>query len=119
MKPDLEMIKLGWRCQCPKCRSANIYEPGITMQLRKTCPECGLKISACDTADGPAVFLIFILGTLLVPLAIAVEFAFQPPLWLHITVWSTLSIACTLGLLRQVKAYIIALQFKHRPESFK
>jgi len=110
-----ESIKTGWSCKCPKCKTGDLYRPGLTLTLRTTCEECGLDLSKNDSADGPAVFLIFILGALLVPLALLFDAAFSWPLWLHAVIWTAVSLIITLGALKPLKAYIIALQFKHRP----
>lgn len=84
-----------------------------------TCSHCGLAFAKNDSADGPAVFLIFILGFLLVPLALLFETVFAPPLWLHAVLWGSIALAITIGLLRPIKALVIALQFKHRPEGWQ
>ena len=85
------------------------------MTLIDRCPVCGLDLSRNDSADGPTVFLIFILGFALVPLALLLDAWLHWPLWLHAAVWTAVALALTLGTLRPLKAYIIALQFKHRP----
>lgn len=114
MLPDPGPIRLGWRCKCPKCGQGDLYKPGVTLDLRETCSVCGLDLSKNDSADGPAVFLIFILGFSIIPLALVLDAWTTPPMWVHIMVWTPLTLGITLGLLRPLKAYIIALQFKHR-----
>ena len=92
-----------------------MYEPGIlTFTLKDKCTVCGLKLSKNDSADGPAVFLIFILGALLVPLALLLDAVFVIPLAVHAVLWSAVALGLTLGMLKPLKAYVIALQFKHR-----
>ena len=83
--------------------------------LLPACPVCGLNLAKNDSADGPAVFLIFLLGFSLVPLALLFENIFAPPLWVHAVLWGFVALGATIGMLRPLKAYIIALQFKHRP----
>ncbi|MCD8497616.1 MAG: DUF983 domain-containing protein [Alphaproteobacteria bacterium] len=112
--PDPDMLKTGWKCLCPRCKEASLYAPGFTLDVRKECPNCHLRFDKSDSADGPAVFLVFILGFLLVPIALWVEYAFHWPVWVHAVVWGILALALTIGTLRPLKAYIIALQFKHR-----
>ncbi len=119
MLPDLDLITLGWQCKCPRCREGALFKPGLTLSLRDKCENCGLDLSKNDSADGPAVFLIFILGFVLVPFAIIFEFQFAPPLWVHAVLWGALTFALTIGALRPTTAYIIALQYKHRPESWE
>lgn len=116
MRPDVALMRDAWRCRCPRCREGSLFRPGfLTLSLKERCEVCGLDLARNDSADGPAVFLIFILGFALVPLALLAEFAFHWPLWLHIAVWSVLTLGLTVGSLRPLKAYIIGLQFKHRP----
>lgn len=88
------------------------------MTVRDSCDQCGMKLSAHDSGDGPAVFLIFVLGFLLVPLAIFFEWAFAPPLWAHAVISGAIALGITLGSLRPLKAYVIALQYKHRPDDW-
>ncbi|MCC6598704.1 MAG: DUF983 domain-containing protein [Alphaproteobacteria bacterium] len=115
---DRDLVKACWHCKCPKCRVGDLYARGLTLDLRERCDSCGLDISRSDSADGPAVFLIFILGFLLVPLALLVDAVFGWPLWVHAIVWGVCALFLTVGSLRPLKAYIIALQYKHRPSDW-
>ncbi len=111
--PDFEPIKLALFGKCPKCREGTIFREGFTLDIREHCENCGLNLGEHDCGDGPAVFLIFILGFLLVPAALYLEFTFFPPLWVHMVLWGSIALGATLGSLRPLKAYIIALQYKH------
>lgn len=95
-----------------------LYKSRFSLELRDSCPSCGLDFSRNDSADGPAVFLIFILGAMLVPLAFAFENLLSPPLWVHAALWGSVALGITVGTLRPLKSYIIALQFKHRPRDW-
>ena len=119
MNSDSSLIRVAFSCKCPKCQKGDLYKPGITVELREKCDVCGLDLTKNDSADGPAVFMIFVLGFLLVPLALAFETFFSPPLWVHAVLWSVVALGLTLGALRPLKAFIIALQFKHRPGDWK
>ncbi len=114
MLPDAAPLKLGLACKCPKCGQGDLYKPGFTLTLREHCATCGLDLTRNDSADGPAVFLIFVLGFALVPMALLLESWLHPPLWLHAILWSVVALGLTVGTLRPLKAYIIALQFKYR-----
>ena len=113
-----EAVKLGLGCKCPQCKSGELYQDGFTLSLKDKCENCGLDLSKNDSADGPAVFLIFILGALLVPLALLFEALIEPPLWVHAVVWTAVALGLTLGTLKPLKAYIIALQYEHRPNDW-
>ncbi len=110
-----ETLKQSLACKCPRCGKGPLYKQGLSVAVQEKCSACGLSLSRCDSADGPAVFLIFVLGALLVPLALAFEALVHPPLWVHGALWSIVAIGLTLGSLRPLKSYIIALQYKHRP----
>jgi len=86
------------------------------LSLQSSCPTCGLDYRFADSGDGPAVFAIFILGFLGLGGALIVEFRFEPPLWVHVVLWGVLLPVLALGLLRVLKATLIALQFRHKAE---
>lgn len=114
--PDSNIIRQALACRCPRCGQGALYKDGfMNMDLRDACPSCALDYTRIDAADGPAVFLIFILGFLLVPAALLLEWLAGPPLWVHAVLWGVIALGATLGSLKPLKAYIIALQFKHRP----
>lgn len=117
--PDTTLLKQGLSCVCPRCHEGKLYESAYSLTLKKQCDHCGLDLEKNDTADGPAVFLIFILGSLLVPIALIIDAAYDWPLWLHALIWTLTTLIITLGTLRPIKAYIIALQYKHRPRDWE
>ena len=106
----------GLLCKCPRCGEGDFYKRSTYLKIQETCPVCGLALAKNDSGDGPAVFLIFVLGFLLMPLALLVEVWFSPPLWVHAVIWTLAALGITLGSLRPLKAFIIALQFKYRPD---
>lgn len=112
---DTTLFKKSMACKCPNCHQGLLYNPGFSLTLQDACDQCGLDYTKNDSADGPAVLLIFILGFLLVPLALFLDAMVRPPLWFHAILWSLIALVLTVGLLKPLKSYIIALQFKHRP----
>jgi len=113
-------LRKGLACKCPKCGKGSLFKSGfLSFDLNKTCENCGFDFSKNDSADGPAVFLIFILGFSIVPLALLIDYLYSPPLWLHVVLWSTICIALTLGSLKPLKSYVITLQYKYRPGDWK
>ncbi|HEY9567166.1 MAG TPA: DUF983 domain-containing protein [Thalassobaculum sp.] len=102
----------GLACRCPRCGRGRLFDGYLT--VRPVCDACGLDLASHDTGDGPSVFVIFILGAVVVPLALTVEAAFQPPLWLHAALWSVAVLGGTLALLRPLKGLLVALHYRHR-----
>jgi uncharacterized protein (DUF983 family) len=98
-------------CRCPRCGEGKLFTGLLT--VRPVCPSCGLDFSAEDSGDGPAVFVIFILGLIVVGLAAIVELKFAPPIWVHLLLWTPLILGGAILLLRPFKAGLIALQYRH------
>ena len=97
---------------CPRCGNAPMFRGLAGFQPK--CRACGLDFSSFNVGDGPAAFLIFIVGGLVVALAIWVELRFAPPFWVHILLWVPLAAALTIGLLRIGKGLLLALEYRHR-----
>lgn len=105
-------ISTGLACRCPRCGQGKLFEGFLKVAER--CEVCGLDLAKQDAGDGPAVFLIFILGFLVVPLALLVEAWFEPPIWVHAVLWTVVVIGLALAMLRPAKGILIALQFHHK-----
>jgi len=110
--PPVSPLRAGLTCRCPRCRQGRLFNGFLTVAPR--CGTCDLDFGSADSGDGPAVFVVLILGVLVVGGALAVEMAFTPPLWLHMVVWLPVATAGALALLRPFKGVLIALQFHHQ-----
>src|SRR3546814_19050187 len=78
-------ILAGLACRCPRCGKGRLFS-GI-LKIAERCNACGLDLRKQDAGDGPAVFVIFFLGALFMPLVFRVEFVVAPPWWVHILLW--------------------------------
>ena len=103
---------VGWRGRCPRCGEGRLFDGFLTVAPR--CRNCGLDFSFADSGDGPAVFIMMIVGFIVVGLALFVEFTFHPPYWLHAVLWIPLVLGLSIGLLRPLKSLMIALQYRHK-----
>lgn len=110
--PPVSPLAAALLCRCPRCGKGRLYDGLLAVAL--CCSICGLDLRAQDAGDGPAVFVVLILGGLVVALAILVEVAFAPPAWVHLVLWPPLVIGGAIILLRPLKAGLIALQYRHR-----
>ena len=104
----------GLLARCPRCGKGPLFRNGL--MLRPSCERCNLDYGFIDTGDGPAIFAIFILGFLVLGLALLVEFRYGPPAWVHAVLWGVLTPLFAVGLLRFLKAILIALQWTHKAE---
>lgn len=107
-------IPTGLRGRCPGCGQGHLFRGYLT--LRPSCEVCGLDFGFADSADGPAFFVMSIVGILVVGLALWTEFTYEPPMWVHLALWFPLSVLLCLALVRPLKGMMVALQFSHRAE---
>ncbi len=110
--PRVSPVAPGLACRCPRCGKGKLYDGFLT--VAETCKVCRLDLRKADSGDGPAVFIIFILGFLVVPLALLLEAKVGPPYWVHVAIWPVVILVGALGLLRPLKGLLIALQFHHK-----
>ena len=110
--PNLSPFGTGLKCRCPRCGKGPLFDGFL--QVAERCTACGLDLRKADSGDGPAVFIIFILGFLVVPLALLVESKFGPPMWVHVAIWPVTIVGGALALLRPMKGLMIALQYRHK-----
>lgn len=105
-------IASGLACRCPRCGRGRLFRGYI--KVAEKCESCGLDFSGGDTGDGPAAFMVLIIGAFAVPLVLWVEFHFEPPFWLHLILWPPVVLGATLLLLRPLKGVMVALQLHHK-----
>lgn len=107
-----EILGLGVRGRCPRCGDGPLFSGYL--DVAPACSVCGLGFGGHDAGDGPAVFVMFILGFAVVGAALVTELTFQPPLWVHAVIWTPSIILGALGLLRPSKGLTIAMQYRFR-----
>jgi len=96
---------------CPRCGAGTLFAGWVSFAPK--CSNCGLDFGNFNVGDGPAAFLIFIVGTIVVVAALVVDGAFSPPWWIHL-VWVPVAALLTVGGLRVSKAWLLAQEYKHR-----
>jgi uncharacterized protein (DUF983 family) len=84
------------------------------LKLADVCPACGFDLRRAESGDGPAVFIILIVGFVACFGALFTDLALRPPIWLTLSIWLPLAALLALGLLRPFKGVMIALQFHNR-----
>lgn len=96
---------------CPRCGAQGLFA-GL-LRFAPRCRGCGLDLAAFNVGDGPAAFLIMVVGGLIVGLAIAVELSLHPPFWLHLLLWPPITALAVIGSLRITKGLLLALEFRN------
>ena len=102
----------GIRGRCPRCGEGRLFSGFLDLGM--ACDRCGLDYGFADAGDGPAVFVMLFVGFLVVGGALVVEMLYRPPLWLHAVLWLPLATIAVLGLLRPLKGWLIAEQYRSK-----
>lgn len=102
-------VDTGMRGRCPRCGQGALFNGYLTVAER--CRACDLDYAFIDSGDGPAVFVIFIVGAIGMAGVFVTEFVLGAPLWLNLGIWMPLIVLLSLGLLRPLKGLLIAQQY--------
>ena len=100
-----------FRGLCPRCGDASLFAGAA--RFAPACRACGLDFAAFNIGDGPAAFLILIVGAIVAGSAIIIDQAASPPWWVHL-VWIPIGIGLTLYGLRLGKAALLFQEYVHK-----
>jgi uncharacterized protein (DUF983 family) len=109
-------LRRGFFGRCPNCGRGAMFRKFL--KVADHCPACGEALHHQRADDAPAYFVILILGHLVVPAALAVEIAFEPPYWVHALLWGPITVAGALALLPAVKGALVAWQWANYMHGF-
>jgi len=98
---------------CPRCGARTLFA-GLA-RFAPTCRSCGLDFASFNVGDGPAAFLILIVGAIVAVGAILLDQMMSPPWWVHL-VWVPIGAGLTIYGLRIGKAALIYQEYKHRAQ---
>jgi uncharacterized protein (DUF983 family) len=98
--------------RCPRCGEGALFKSYLKLDVK--CGVCGLDYSKADSGDGPAVFVIFIVGPLAALFALWFQWTFQPSVWVFMAVLSAMIVGLSLAILPVLKAGLFALQYRNK-----
>lgn len=110
--PPVEPFAAGLKGRCPRCGEGRLFKGFLAIGDR--CANCGLDYSFADAGDGPAVFVMLIIGFIVVGLALWMEITINPPLWVHFLLWIPLIVVLCLAALRLIKGVLVTLQYANK-----
>ena len=110
--PPLSVLATGSLGRCPRCGEGKLFD-GL-LAIAPSCEVCSLDLRGHDAGDGPAVFVILLLGAIMMVLVFWLEFTYEPPWWVHMVLWLPLLTVAAIAMLRVLKGILVAQQYKHR-----
>jgi uncharacterized protein (DUF983 family) len=104
-------LRAGVLGRCPKCGQGRLYAKYLRIADR--CGACGADFSIADSGDGPAVFVILVVGALAVPFVLVLQLGFGWPLWAVGVAGLLFTLGLSLALLPVFKGVLFTLQWAH------
>jgi uncharacterized protein (DUF983 family) len=105
-------IVAGLTQTCPACGKGKVFSKYLTFADR--CGVCHADFRIADAGDGPAVFVMFVVGAIVVPVAVVLQLGLHAPSFVVLGVAFGLTLALSLALLPIFKAVLFALQWHHK-----
>ncbi|UVI38468.1 DUF983 domain-containing protein [Qipengyuania spongiae] len=87
---------------CPRCRERTLFVGVVAVPDR--CRSCGLDFTAAQAGGRLPLLLTVIVAVLLIVLALWLDEAVRPPLYIHALVWLPLTIVGVLSAIRFSRA---------------
>jgi uncharacterized protein (DUF983 family) len=120
--PDVEKrdlwsaMKRGFRCRCPRCGEGKLFR--AFLKVDNACSACGLDFTPHRADDLPAYLVIVVVGHIVVPLALAIETSFSPPIAVQMAIYLPLTLILSLVLLQPIKGTVVGFQWALRMHGF-
>jgi len=115
-RPVWRSMRRGATLRCPNCGEGRLYAGYL--KVDPTCRACGEDLHHQRADDAPPYVVITIVAHVVVAALLAVEVAYQPPVWLHMAMWLPLTVILSLALLPPVKGALVGLQWALRMHGF-
>lgn len=95
---------------CPQCGAKTLFEGPARFAFK--CRECGLKLAELERGARLAGLVTIVTAALLIGAALAIEDAYQPPLWLQGLFWAPVTVGVVIGVLRLYKTALLYRQYE-------
>ena len=106
----LSPLATGIKGRCPRCGEGHLFRGFLSIAER--CESCGLDNGLADSGDGPAVLIMFPVGTIVVVGWLITDALFGWPAVAQLAIWLPMTLVLSLILLRPFKGVMINLQYK-------
>ncbi|CAM3714328.1 DUF983 domain-containing protein [Litorimonas haliclonae] len=110
-------VASGLKGRCPECGEGHLFS-GL-LKFARGCEACGADFTDEDAGDGPTVFVIFIVGIFIIPMALAFQLITKAPMWLTMTIWIPIIILVCLYLLRLLRGIMFNLAWVNKAREFR
>jgi uncharacterized protein (DUF983 family) len=100
------------RGRCPSCGWGKLWRSYL--KFAPGCSACGADFTIADAGDGPAVFVVLIVGAIVTVVALALEIGLGWPPWTVIPLVVVLTAILCAVMLPLAKGLLFGLQWRHK-----
>jgi uncharacterized protein (DUF983 family) len=98
-------VKRGLSLRCPNCGKGRLFKSFL--KVEQHCEVCGNDNSIYPSDDAPPYLTLLLTGHVIVPLYMAIERAYAPPMWLSASIWLPLTAIMSILLLPYMKGGVL------------
>lgn len=106
----------GLKGQCPACGEGRLFPRFL--KPATSCPQCGEALDGHQADDFPSYIVILLLGHILIPTMIEVNYLFDIPLGWQSIIWPAMALTLALSMIQPVKGGVIGYQWARRMHGF-
>jgi uncharacterized protein (DUF983 family) len=115
-RPLAPAVRRGLCNRCPACGNAPLFPRFL--RTASHCAGCGQSWEHHQADDFPSYIVILLLGHILVPLMIEVNYVLSIPLGVQAILWPGLAVALAVAMIQPAKGAVIAFQWSRRMAGF-
>ena len=109
-------VRRGLLCTCPACGSGKLFKSFL--KPVEHCAACGEDMTHHRADDLPAYLVIVIVGHIVLGGFMMTDLVWPTSNWIHLAIWTPLTLILALGLIQPVKGAVIGLQWALRMHGF-
>ncbi len=100
---------------CPRCDARTLFDGPAN--LADTCSICGLDYQGLGARRVPAGLLTTLVWAVLVALALGLDEALYPPIWVHAVIWVPVTAIAVIYALRLARAASLFAAYRAKGEA--
>jgi uncharacterized protein (DUF983 family) len=95
---------------CPRCHAKTLFEAPARVALK--CTACELALGALERGGRLSGVFTALVAIVIMLLAMGLDAALRPPLWLHAVIWVPVTLIGVIGGLRLFKAALLYANYE-------
>jgi uncharacterized protein (DUF983 family) len=90
---------------CPECGASTLFEAPARVAMK--CSSCGLDFAKYERGGRVSGLFTVVIAIVLILIAVSIENAFRPPLWLQAAFWAPVTVGTVIYSLRLFKTVLL------------